>query len=369
MEFRFVATSHAQIEELRKTINKAVGRDDALQRGSDQAFKVEYLPTGLLPFDILLQGGIPRGRFTSIQGDWSTLKSYVAYHTCAMVQRSGGVASVIDTEHSFDVSWARAIGIDVDKLIVMRPDSGEEAMDAAEALTRAQSDLVVFDSVAAALPQAEKDKRLHGENIQPGRQAALMSAAARKITTANTKTAFLWINQLRENIGITFGPREKAPGGRALPFYSSMMLEVRKTGKITRDEKMYTGDKWQNGKMQIGQKFKAELIKSKLNKPFREVWFDWSLETSEIDLVGFMVAQGLEQGLITLSGNTWKLDGLKAVGREKFKAKVASDPEALRGLEMALRRAHGLRTDMVHNGRAKPINKPPARKKSLRKTA
>lgn len=328
-------------EQLRADVNKALG-SDVLHSGSDDRFKVTYIPTGLLPVDILLQGGLPRGRFTTIQGDWSTLKTYIGLNAAREVQAVGGVAAIIDTEHAFDPEWAASIGINLKDLIIEHPETGELAMDTAEALIRGGVDLIIFDSVAATLPQAEQEKRFHKENIQPGRQAALMSAACRRLTAPNSKTAVLWINQFRENVGMSFGPREKATGGRALPYYSSYIVEVRKVGKITRDEQMFTGEKWQGTKVQIGQKFKMELIKSKLNKPFREMWFDWSLTEGDIDMTAFLITQGIELGIIDKKGNTWSHGAAKAVGRDKFRAKVHDMPEVQKSLREAILVHHGV---------------------------
>lgn len=348
-------------EQLRQEVNKALG-SDVLHSGSDDRFKVSYIPTGLLPVDILLQGGLPRGRFTTIQGDWSTLKTYVGLNAAREVQAAGGVAAVIDTEHAFDPEWARSIGINIDDLIIEHPETGELAMDTAEALIRGGVDLIVFDSVAATLPQAEQEKRFHKENIQPGRQAALMSAACRRLTASNSKTAVLWINQFRENVGMSFGPREKATGGRALPYYSSYIVEIRKVGKITRDEQMYTGEKWQGTKVQVGQKFKMELIKSKLNKPFREMWFDWSLTDGDIDMTAFLVTQGIELGLIDKKGNTWSHASVKAVGRDKFKAALQASPAAQASLTEGILTHHGVASKTTKTAPKKAAVKPPVKR-------
>jgi recombination protein RecA len=349
-------------DEVRTSLNKALGKE-VLHKASDSRYVVKYIATGLLPVDIIFNGGIPRGRFISIQGDWSTLKSYIGYYAIKAVQQMGGIAALIDTEHSFDPEWATEIGIDLDQLIIERPDNGEEAIDVAEGLVRSKVDLIVFDSITAATPQGEQDKRLFKENVQPGRLAALMSIALRKLTTANEQTAIIWINQLRENIGITFGPREKATGGRAVPFYMSMMLDIRKVGKITKDEQMYTGEKWQNHKVQIGQKYKMELIKSKLSKPFAEIWFDWSLTDGAMDLTAFVVNQAVQLGIITIKGNTWTYGSTKAVGRANFRKKVDRSPEVQKALETAVRHAHGLPA-LTSVAKKRRIN-PPSKKKAL----
>lgn len=351
-------------DEVRASLNKALGKE-VLHKASDPRFNVTYIPTGLLPVDIIFNGGIPRGRFISLQGDWSTLKSYIGYYACKAVQEMGGVAAVIDAEHSFDPDWAREIGINLDDLIVERPENGEEAIDVAEGLVRAGVDLILFDSISAATPQAEQEKRLFKENVQPGRTAALMSIAMRKLTTANEKTAIIWINQLRENIGITFGPREKATGGRAVPFYMSMILDIRKVGKITVDTKSYQGEKgWQNHKTQVGQKYKMELIKSKLSKPFAEIWFDWSLTEGAMDLNQFLINQAVEKGIIKIKGNTWTYGSTKAVGRTNFRKKVDGSPQVQQALETAVRHAYGLPVAVPALSKSKRTQRP-AKKKAL----
>lgn len=323
-------------------VNATLGKD-TISMASDPAYKVEYISTGLLPFDILLQGGMPRGRFVQIHGDYSTLKSYIGLCTAREVQRMGGVAAFIDNEHSFDPEWAESVGVNVADLIVKRPATGEEAIDIMEVLVKGGVDFICFDSVAAALPQAETTKRLHGESMQPGRLAQLMSAAMRRLTTINQDTSILWINQTRQNIGITFGSNEALPGGKALPYYSSYIMSVRKTGKITRDIKFFDGEKWAGGKEQIGQRFKAEVIKSKLSKPFRDVWFTWNLENGQIDIPNFLVSQGVENGLVQQKGNTWTYGTqVKAVGRAKFMDALASNDSAMQSLESELREIYEL---------------------------
>lgn len=296
-----------------------------LKLGSDLDLKVEYLPTGVLPIDILLQGGIPKGRFVEFYGDYSTLKSYVGLKAIASTQASGGVCALIDTEHSYDPGWAATLGVDTESLIVQQPETGELAMDTAEALIRGKCDLIIFDSIAATLPQTERNKRLHDESVQPARQAMLMSLAMRKLTAANTKTAMVWINQTRLNVGVTFGNPESLPGGRAMPYYASYRINMKKVGKITRDVQTWDGEKMVTTKEQIGQKFKAIVEKSKLSKPFRDVYFTWDYETGEIDEVGFLIALGLEDGIITQSGASWEFEGEKWRGKDKFKTAVTED--------------------------------------------
>ena len=311
-------------QDLMSEINAAL-KSPVLRLGSDLDLKVDYFPTGVLPIDILLQGGIPRGRFVTITGDWSTLKSYIGLKAIASTQANGGTCALIDTEHSFDPSWATQLGVDVGQLILMQPESGEIAIDTAEALVRGNVDLIVFDSVAATLPQSERNKRLHDESVQPARIAALMSVGLRKLTAANKKTAIIWINQLRMNVGVTFGNPEVATGGRSLPYYSSYIINVKKTGKITRSVKTWDGDKWIDTKETYAQKFRAHVEKSKLSAPHREVHFVWDHELNSVDEISFLIAAGLESGYITQSGASWEFDGVKVRGREAFKQLFVED--------------------------------------------
>ncbi|AYQ99288.1 RecA-like DNA recombinase [Brevibacterium phage Cantare] len=328
-------------QELQEAVNAKLGKG-TVTMASDDKYKTEFVSTGLLPFDILLQGGIPTGRFTTIYGDYSTLKSYVGLNAIREFQTLGKTCAYIDLEHSFSTEWAESVGVNVKDLIVERPATGERAVDIMEVLIRGGIDFIVFDSIASALPLSEQDKMLSEDKIQPGRIADLMSKAMRKLTASNERTAVLFINQTREKIGITFGSNESLPGGKAVPFYSSYMISARKTGKLTKDIKFYDGDKWASGKEQIGQKYKIELVKSKLNKPFRDMWFTWSLTKGQIDLPAFLLAQGVESGLIEVTGNTWVFENVRAVGRQKFADALASDADALMVLEDRIRMAHGL---------------------------
>lgn len=333
--------------DLAKHINQLLGAE-AVRLGSDKTYKVQYMSTGLLPIDIPLSGGMPRGRFIQLTGAYSTLKSYIGLCSIAEVQRRGGVAALIDTEHAFDPDWAEELGVNVDKLILWpNPDdqndhTGEEAIDVAEIMIRNRVDLIVFDSVAATLPQAEQTKRLSRENIQPARLAALMSAACRRLTAPNSVTAVLWINQLREQVGVTFGNPEKATGGRALGYYSSAILNIRTAGNITQDTKVFTGDKNATTKRRIGQTFQVVLEKSKLSTPWQSVFFDFDLRTGRIDIVKFLFAQGVEAGFIANKGRTWEFGALRETGKDKFLQRLAKNETLLMELDEAVRKHHGL---------------------------
>jgi recombination protein RecA len=349
-------------ETLRREINKAVGKETVL-RGSDEKFTTKYLSTNVLPFDIALGGGIPRGRYVELTGDYSTLKSYLSLMAIANVQQSGGMAALIDTEHAYDEAWAQYLGVDTDKLMLVHPETGEEAVDVIEMMLRNQVDFVCLDSIAATLPQQEAGKKLTKESVQPARLAALLSLAYRKLTAANSRTAILLINQLREQVGITFGPTEKAPGGRATGFYASLRVNCRKAGKVTRDIELNGFDKMIKSKEQIGQTYRMTVEKSKLSRPWREVYFDWDLEHNEISIAKFLMLQGMDLGLVERTGNTWSVDGSKsAVGsKETFLKHLREDAEAQDFLESKIRAHHGLEipADLsARLGRQTPRNKP-----------
>jgi recombination protein RecA len=311
--------------------------------GSDPYFNVEYIPTGIAPIDDLLQGGIPKGRFVEIFGDYSTLKSYVGLKAIEQCQKLGGLAAIIDTEHAFDPKWAKEAGVNVDDLILRQPETGEEAIDIAEILIRGGVDLIVFDSVAAALPRAEQQTMLSGEkNIQPARLASLMSLAMRKLTAANKKTAMLWINQTRVNVGIMFGNPESVPGGKALPYYASYRISLRKSGKVFEDITVYVNDGGKPTKKKIkltvAQSIRATVEKSKLNAPFREINFNFDFRRGKIDEWWYLATQALDAGYIEYNRGMWwlteKKNPKKYRGREAFQAAVTErDLRVLLGKE------------------------------------
>jgi recombination protein RecA len=298
--------------------------------GSDPYWKVEYLPTGIAPIDDLLQGGIPYGRFIEIFGNYSTLKSYVGYRAIASCQAKDELAALIDTEHAFDPKWAKECGVDIDNLVLKQPSTGEEAIDIAEILIRGGVNLIVFDSVAAALPKAEKDTMLSGDkNIQPARLASLMSLAMRKLTAANRKTAMIWINQTRINVGMMFGNPETVPGGRALPYYASYRIALRKSGSvlekvtvnITKDGKPTTASINQT----VAVSIRATVEKSKLNAPFRDVMFNFDFRNANIDEWLYLATQALDLGVIEYNRGQWWVSGKnpkKYRGREAFETAV-----------------------------------------------
>jgi recombination protein RecA len=334
-------------QELVAEVNGKVG-NKAVYFGSDPSLIVTYIPTDCLPFDVLMGGGFPRGRMVELYGDWSTLKSVIGLYGIASAQRSGGTAALIDTEHAFDPEWAARCGVDVGNLILWpnRDDdvehTGEEAMDVAANLIANGVDILVFDSIAAALPQEESAKRMARETTQPARLAQLMSRGLRRLTAVNNQTAIVFINQTRLSIGVIFGSPETVPGGKSMPFYASHRVRITKTGRVVKDAKVWNGDKWETVKEQTAQKYRAELIKSKLTKPFKESWLTWDLVSGQVDIPGYLIAQGLEMGLIRQTAKTWQYGVVKAVGREAFKTKFANTPPAMQAMEEEVRQRNGL---------------------------
>ena len=319
-------------EKIRREINKVLG-EDTLFVASDARFKLRTIPTGVAPIDHLLGGGLPRNRMTEVFGQFSTLKSYLGLRAIANVQQSSGVAALVDTEHSYDPQWASSLGVSEGELLLKQPETGEEAVDMTEAMIRLGVDLIVWDSVAATLPQAERNKRLHNEHVQPARLAALMSTGLRKLTSANSNTAILWINQTRISVGQMFGDPEKAAGGLALPFYASHRIALRRAGSERRDVPGYNDDGTARKHKETYQyRVRATLEKSKLTKPHGEVMFTFDLDTGTVDEVGFLIQIGLGNGLIKKAGQTWTASGKSIRGKEAFRTWLEKNPTTLTNL-------------------------------------
>lgn len=324
-------------QDLMAEINKALGAG-TVKMGSDESLLVRRLPTGVLPIDHLLDGGIPTGRFTELFGAYSTLKSYIALSCIAQTQAAGGTCAIIDTEHAYEPQWAREIGVNTDDLIYQSPETGEEAMDVTEVLVRNGVDLIVWDSVAATLPQAESTKRMSKESVQPARLAALMSLGMRKLTAANEHTAILFINQTRLNVGVVFGDPETVPGGRALPFYASYRVALRKAGKEKETVDTYDGSGKKTTVNQVtGYKIKATLEKSKLSAPARDTLFTFDLKSGEVDEIGYAISAGLEAGIVKHEGRSWWIqEDEKTVGVEKFRGWLGDHPQEIQKIRQAL---------------------------------
>ncbi|MBR6803866.1 MAG: recombinase RecA [Paludibacteraceae bacterium] len=300
-------------------IDKDHGKGTIMRLGDDSIEDIAVIPTGSLGLDYALGvGGYPRGRIIEIYGPESSGKTTLAIHAIAEVQKEGGIAAIIDAEHAFDRFYAAGLGVDTDNLLISQPDSGEEALEVADQLIRSSAvDLVVVDSVAALTPKAELEGDM-GEN-KVGLQARLMSQALRKLTAtiSKTNTTCIFINQLREKIGVMFGNPETTTGGNALKFYSSVRLDIRRASQIKDGDKV------------IGNQTKVKVVKNKVAPPFRKAEFDIMFGEG-ISLTGEIVDLGVEYGVIKKSGSWFSYGDTKlAQGREGVK-QLLNDNEELK---------------------------------------
>ena len=309
-------------------IEKQYGRGSIMRLGEASAkLAVEVIPTGSLALDLALGlGGIPRGRVTEIFGPESSGKSTLAYHIISQVQKKSGIAAYIDVEHAFDPSYAARCGVAVEDLHVSQPDSAEQALGITETLVRSGAvDVIVIDTVAALVPRAEIEGDMG--DAQVGLQARLMSQALRKLTAAISKshTAVIFINQLREKVGVFFGNPEVTPGGRALKFYSSVRIELR------RSESIKTGNEI------IGHRVKAKVVKNKVAPPFRTAEFDIMFQHG-ISKEGDLLDLGVGMGLIKKTGAFFSFNQNRlGQGRENVKAFLKEHPEVAEELENLIR--------------------------------
>ena len=308
-------------------IEKNFGKGSIMKLGEVGNVSVDSIPSGALSLDIALGiGGFPRGRIIEIYGPESSGKTTVALHAIAEAQKQGGVAAFIDAEHALDPVYARNLGVDIDNLIVAQPDTGEQALEIAEQLIRSGAvDIITIDSVAALVPKAEIDGEMGDSHV--GLQARLMSQALRKITGVlnKSKTVAIFINQLREKVGIMFGNPETTPGGRALKFYSSVRLEVRKQEAIKA-----------NGEV-TGSRTKVKVVKNKVAPPFREAVFDIMYGTG-ISNSGCILDIAAELDIINKSGAWFAYNGQKiGQGRENAKAFLEQNPEIMSEVEKKVR--------------------------------
>ena len=294
--------------------------DGAIVRLGDQEIPktISHIPTGALTLDLALGiGGIPRGRVVEIYGPESSGKTTLCSHIIANVQKSGGTAAFIDTEHALDPAYAKKIGVDIDNLLVSQPDSGEEALNICETLIQSGSvDIVVVDSVAALAPRAELDGEMGQSRV--GLQARLMSQALRKLTSAinRTQCSCIFTNQIREKVGVMFGSPETTPGGRALKFYSSVRLDIRRIGQL----KDTAGNVF-------GNRTKVKVVKNKVAAPFRIAEFD-ILYAEGISWTGSIVDAGIEAGLIEKRGSWLSYNGQQlGQGREGARKALLEDPK------------------------------------------
>ncbi len=305
-------------------IEKTCGKGAIMRMGEDFAGpKVDAISTGALNLDAAIGvGGIPRGRVTEIYGPESSGKTTLCLHVVANAQKLGGVAAYIDAEHALDVEYARKLGVDVENLLVSQPDTGEQALEICEILVRSGAvDVVVVDSVAALVPKAEIEGDMGDAHV--GLQARLMSQALRKLTgaIARSKTAVVFINQLREKVGVMFGSPETTTGGRALKFYSSVRLDIRRIGPVKDKDEV------------VGSHVRVKVVKNKVAPPFRQAEFD-IMYAEGISHTSLLVDIGAESGIIDKAGAWYSYGGQKiGQGRENAKLFLRDNPEMMAEIE------------------------------------
>jgi recombination protein RecA len=320
------------IEAALSQIDKQFGKGSIMRLGSREKIDVPAIPTGSLSLDAALGvGGVPRGRVIEIFGPESSGKTTLSLHVIAEAQRRGGMAAFVDAEHALDAVYAAKLGVDTDNLLVSQPDSGEQALEIAEVLIRSGAvDVLVVDSVAALVPRSE----LEGEmgDAQMGMQARLMSQALRKLTSivSKSKTCLIFINQLREKIGVMFGNPETTTGGRALKFYASQRLDIRRIASL------------KEGDVVIGSRAKVKVVKNKVAAPFREAEFD-ILYGEGISKEGDLLDLGVDHKVIEKSGAWYAIDGERmGQGRENARQFLKDNPDVRAEIDSRLRKGLGL---------------------------
>jgi recombination protein RecA len=322
----------ASLEMAMAQIEKQHGKGSIMRLGDNTSLGVEAIPTGSLALDIALGvGGLPRGRIVELYGPEGSGKTTVSLHVVAEAQKGGGLVAFIDAEHALDPAYAKAVGVDIDNLLCSQPDTGEQALEITDTLVRSGAlDVIVIDSVAALVPRAE----IEGEmgDTQVGLQARLMSQAMRKLTgsVSRTKTILIFINQIREKIGISWGSNETTPGGRALKFYSSVRLDVRRI------------DSLKNGAEIVGSRVRVKVVKNKTAVPFKKAEFDIQYGTG-ISKEGSLLDVALEHDIVRKSG-AWFIygDDQLGQGRENAKSFLADNPDIATEIELKIKDKLGL---------------------------
>lgn len=312
-------------------IEKQFGKGSIMKLGEyNMGADIEVIPTGCLSLDLALGvGGVPRGRILEIYGPESSGKTTIALHVIAETQKAGGVAAFIDAEHALDAQYARALGVDTKELYLSQPDTGEQALDICEALVRSSAvDIIVVDSVAALTPKAEIEGDMGDTHV--GLLARLMSQALRKLTpiTSKSKTCVIFINQLREKVGVMFGNPETTPGGKALKYFATVRLDIRKADALKSD-----GDV-------IGNRAKCKVVKNKVAPPFKVAEFD-IIYGEGISQEGCLIDLGIEYGILTKSGSfIYYNDDKIAQGREKMREFLKTNPDVAAEIDAKIREAH-----------------------------
>jgi recombination protein RecA len=315
-------------------IEKSLGKGSIMRMGAEGGrVRVEAIPTGAINLDAAIGvGGIPRGRVTEVYGPESSGKTTLCLHVVANAQKTGGVAAYIDAEHALDVEYARKLGVDVDNLLVSQPDTGEQALEIAEILVRSGAvDVVVIDSVAALVPKAEIEGEMGDSHV--GLQARLMSQALRKLTgaIARSKTSVIFINQLREKIGVMFGNPETTTGGKALKFYASVRLDIRRIGPVKEKDEI------------TGSHVRVKVVKNKVAPPFKQAEFD-IMYAEGISHVSLLVDIAAESGIIEKSGAWYSYGGQKiGQGRENAKLYLKDNPAMSAEVEEKVKTVLGIK--------------------------
>jgi recombination protein RecA len=313
-------------------IDRQFGKGSVMRLGDDVRPPIEVIPTGSIALDIALGiGGLPRGRVVEIYGPESSGKTTVALHAVANAQRGGGIAAFIDAEHALDPEYAKKLGVDTDSLLVSQPDTGEQALEIADMLIRSGAlDVIVIDSVAALVPRAEIEGEMGDSHV--GLQARLMSQALRKITGAlsNSGTTAIFINQLREKIGVMFGSPETTTGGRALKFYASVRLDVRRIETL------------KDGSEPVGSRTRVKVVKNKVSPPFKQAEFD-ILYGIGISREGGLIDMGVEHGIVRKSGAWYTYEGDQlGQGKENARSFMRDNPDLANEIEKRIKEKLGV---------------------------
>ena len=319
------------------TIEKQFGRGAIMKLGSRERLEVDTIPTGAISLDLALGvGGLPRGRISEIFGPESSGKTTICQHIIAEAQRRGGVAAFIDVEHALDSAYAAATGVNVDELLVSQPDTGEQALEIADALVRSGSiDLIVIDSVAALVPRAEIEGDM-GDSL-PGLQARLMSQALRKLTGTikRTNSMVIFINQIRMKIGVMFGSPETTTGGNALKFYATMRLDIRRIGSIKKGDEV------------VGNETRVKVVKNKVSPPFREAIFD-IMYGAGISREGEIIDMGVEADIVEKSGSWYSYNGDRiGQGKDNVRDFLKENPEIAKDIEAKIRAKLGVKAGVA----------------------
>ncbi len=330
------------LERAMKQITKDYGKGSIMRLGDETNIEIETISTGSLALDVALgAGGYPRGRVVEIYGPESSGKTTVALHAIAAAQKAGGTAAFIDAEHALDPQYAKKLGVDIDNLLLSQPDTGEQGLEIADALISSGAiDIIVVDSVAALVPRAEIDGEMGDTHV--ALQARLMSQAMRKLsgTINKTKTIAIFINQIREKVGIMFGNPETTPGGRALKFYSSVRLEVRRAETI------------KEGSENVGNRTRIKVVKNKVAPPFKEAMVDIVFGEG-ISQVGELVDMGAEKDIINKAGS-WYSYGEERIGqgRENAKRYLTDNPAIYEEVDKRVRAAYGIGEPLEEDAKA-----------------